>query len=493
MGMVKLITPGSYDFGEPVTQLVKIARNGLQGADLRRFTKRASAALADKVASIHTDPGEVLIHLIALGDTEKFGSNRNGDGFRRAICREYHPTFQKYARFYRHHNNKDTAKGYGVIKLSHYNEPMGRVELLVALNGTKEAADRNKGLIADEEIEKLAADKEIPVSMACRVSHDICSGCGNKARGRAEYCGPELCKYGGLRDNIGKIFEDGHVLHADNPDPKFFDISAVYRPADRIAYVLGKAAEYTELMKAANARIPLSGAEAAEQAGVTCPLWLFDDGPWSDRYVVGQMKVAEELIARENEPNIRTPHAIDRAFIVEVQMPTADTSGMRKQAKLGHIMQGLANANCLLPVHDFLILLSGQDPEKTANAAALVANRLPGIHNRLAAEPDFERALRENPYLPTGAPSNRVRDWVAKHAHAWSLDRDRLIERMQLSLLRHPAPPQPRTLVKVANDAKVDALAREYALYQLAFLQTRAESSETALTFEAVIRHNYIK
>lgn len=490
--MIKLITPGSYNFDEPVAQLVKVSSRGLVGSDLRDFVKRASAELADKIASIHTGPGEQLVHLFALGDTERFGPNRNGDGFRRDICREWHPTFQKYARWYRHHQNKNPAKSYGIVKMSWFNDLMGRIELLVGLNATKEAADRNGGLVADEEMEKLASGKDLPVSMATKVSHDICSGCGNKARTRSEYCGPELCKYGGLQDNIGKIFEDGHVLHADNPDPRFFDISAVYRPADRIAYVLGKAAEYDALMKAASETNPMGGAEIAARLGVTAPLWLIDDGPWSDRHVVAQLKVASDLMSMENDPARTIPHSLDRSFTRAVQPPAADTAEMAKQAKLSHITQALAATNCLLPVHDFLMLVSGKGPEKTAHAADLVASRLPGIYNRLASDPGLEQALRTNPYLPSGVPPRRVRDWVAKHAHAWSLDRDRIVERLQLSILRQPDSPRPRPFIKEAANAKVDALAREYALYQLAFLQSRVDSPEAALTKTAVIRHNYI-
>ena len=72
--------------------------------------------------------------------------------------------------------------------------------------------------------------------MACRIPFDVCSGCGHKARTRAEYCKAATCKYGGCHDNLGKIAADGHILHVDNPNPSFFDISNVFRPADRTAY-----------------------------------------------------------------------------------------------------------------------------------------------------------------------------------------------------------------------------------------------------------------
>lgn len=169
MSMIKIITPGAQDFSEPVASLIKISNRGLVGVDLSAFEKRAGAPLAHEVAKLARglESDEPLIHLLAVGATEDYGANRNGDGFRRTICREYHPTFKKHARFYRDHKNKNKAKSYGQVKYSVFHEPMKRVELVVSLNGSKEAARRNKGLFADREMQKLAEGKDIGVSMAC--------------------------------------------------------------------------------------------------------------------------------------------------------------------------------------------------------------------------------------------------------------------------------------------------------------------------------------
>lgn len=93
--------------------------------------------------------------------------NRNADGYTRKMLERDHPTFEKCARWFRHHNNSDLAKSYGVIKKSHFDPLTERVELLVALNATKEAADRTGGLVADVEMEKLARDEDLPVSQSC--------------------------------------------------------------------------------------------------------------------------------------------------------------------------------------------------------------------------------------------------------------------------------------------------------------------------------------
>lgn len=499
MSHIKLIMPGSFDFHEPVAQLVKYSSHGLRGDDLREFVKRASVQFIDKVAALKPAPGEVPIHVIALGAHEWYGFNRNGDGFKEAVCKEYHPTFQKYARWYRDHQNKDPSKGRGKIVASAYNGDMRRIELLVNLFATKEAAERNGGLVADEEMEKLANGEDIPVSMACRVSHDICSGCGNKAASRAEYCGPEMCKYGGCRDNLAKTFDDGTTLGVFNPDPRYFDISKVFRPADRIAYTLGmakRAADMEELMKEAS---DVYGAERsssaiAEKLGVSMPLWQLADGPWTDPKLLGQLKVASDLVALEDQVSAESslsPHS--RAFAPEVQPLRDDAPDIRSGPfKLAHVVTALADERCMLPPDTFIAMLTGNEVTNSVKIAAdLVRERLPGVFSRMAESPDLENQLRANPYLPGGPVPRRVRHWVLKHASEWSMDRPRVIQRLQLSTLRHPDPVQQRPMMKVATAGNVEELANHYAMYQLGFLAKNASRPGYSFMKELAIRSNF--
>lgn len=95
--MIKIITAGSQDFKEPVSQLVKVAHDGLRGNDLKSFVKRAGHQFADSLKHIKLGADEIPVHLIALGATEFYGPNRNGDGFKEATCRQCHRSFVKHA------------------------------------------------------------------------------------------------------------------------------------------------------------------------------------------------------------------------------------------------------------------------------------------------------------------------------------------------------------------------------------------------------------
>jgi len=81
MSMIKVIQPGAQDFSEPVAALIKISSRGLLGADKQVLIKRAGAEFANKLQHIKFAKDEVPVHMIAIGATEDYGPNRNGDGF----------------------------------------------------------------------------------------------------------------------------------------------------------------------------------------------------------------------------------------------------------------------------------------------------------------------------------------------------------------------------------------------------------------------------
>jgi len=272
--MYKHIDVGSWDFGMKTAEVIPVSSRGLTASDSNLFfTKRAGEhqfkEILDKIALAKD---EIPVHLIAMGCTEKYAANKNSDGFREVMLKEYHPTFVKNARVYYDHKAKDPKKAFGKVASSLYNNDMGRVELLILLNGSKEAAVKNGGLVApDEDIERLKSGKELPWSMGISVPFDRCSGCGNDAKTLKDYCEEHECidKNGkqrfGCKSGLGKTAEDGFVQYVDNPRGTFKDISRVSTPADRTAY--GAIAKY-----AAESGHTLGGAQLALARGYVEPL-----------------------------------------------------------------------------------------------------------------------------------------------------------------------------------------------------------------------------
>jgi hypothetical protein len=480
MSMIKVIQPQSQDFSAPVASLIKVSSRGIIGTDRQELVKRAGAEFVHKLQHIKFAKDEVPVHMIAIGATEDYGPNRNGDGFTRDCCQKYHHTFEKFARFYRDHANKNPAKSFGIVKASAYHEPMRRIELVCALNGSKEAAERNGGLIADKELEKLANDKDIAVSMACKIPFDKCSACGNSAKTRAEYCDSiengGHCKAGGLRHNIGRVLENGHVLHADNPDPTFFDISHVYRPADRIAYVSGR------LQKAASASL-LSGVELAEQMGVTAPLTFGD----LTKVAQTQVEALNQLVLAEQMGTnnwAQTALASDRGV-----QPAIDVSGC-PSVKIAEVLRGLADAGVILPLRDFLALTvkSADDRLVTAVAAAL-----PNVFSKIADDTNVVSLLENNDYLPATAASGAVRVWAEKLAHTHSVLPHNVEKRAYTAALRNIQASDFTYNKQASVSGAETALAQHYGLYKIAAFAAICEKyGNNLLTANHCVLQNYI-
>jgi hypothetical protein len=461
MAMTKIVDPCGWDFDRPITVPVLLSSRGLVGQDRRDQLKSAK--------------DEVPVHNIALGATEAYGSNRNGDGFRAETCRNCHDTFVKYARWYRNHANKDKAKSYGYIKASCYNEDMRRVELLCMLNASKEAAERNGGLVADQELEKLAKHEDLATSMACRVDHDECSNCHNHAKTREEYCTESSCvgehgeKRGGCRNNLTKVGEDGHVLHVDNPNPHFFDNSTVWRPADRIAY--GTRADY--LQKAASHQFT-PGALLAEQLGVTAPFSVclaaaVPEG--AEPQVAQQIKLACALALAEQTGGLSA--ATYRSFEPAVCPPLSQDQfavlGALGTEKAAAALTALADQKIILPLRDFATWLHKE--AAVVGAAAC----LPGIYSLLVERGNLDELIVRNPFTCTGKQASAAQRVLANQlvpTHA--LVSGLVCERAMRACLKSASAPAVRTYaaVKTAGDnLAATQLAGAYALYQLAALQ----------------------
>jgi len=214
------------------------------------LNKQASTIFHMEYEQLAPPKGMTGIHLVALGDAEAYPMNRNGDLFPKEACEKYYDTFVKHGHVYEHHRNKDPRKSIGSIKAAAYNPDMHRIELYIW-------ADNEK---AHDHLERLEKTGEVPFSMACTVPHDRCSVCGaiRKCAGDESEC--EHIKY-----SLGKIAEDGTQIGTYNDEPKWFDISFVGRPADRIAWNLKVASAMPEDLSVRNS------VKQAEIEGYTLP------------------------------------------------------------------------------------------------------------------------------------------------------------------------------------------------------------------------------
>lgn len=249
--MRKIITiDDRFPTGEFTVQpAILVGRNG---RPLREeFSKTASEA-TEYVKSVQPKPGHTIILVLALGSYERYGLNRNADGFnenayrvgQRPLCghdacydpegwvsqkdviQAHYKSFEEHGHVFQHHQNSDVEKSIGDVMKAFWNPVMHRVELLIGVNNEK----------APDVVERIADGKYPAVSMGCKIKYDVCTKCGHRAPTRKQYC--EHMKF-----SARQVGSDGTHYGVLNPSPKWFDISFVVKPADQTGFSLLKVAE----------------------------------------------------------------------------------------------------------------------------------------------------------------------------------------------------------------------------------------------------------
>lgn len=322
----KLIFNNSFGFDDAVVSMVPLHRRGV---DQSWMVKRASHGLfSDILSSLTPQPGKTIIHVLAVGDEEMYGPNRNGDGFSREDNRTAHTSFKEIGNVFKHHKNDDPFKAVGDVIATGHHSLMSRIELLLGLDNEK----------CSKEVDALESGKDLPVSMGSMQDFDVCSICNHKAPTAADHC-PHI------KNMLGIILSDGRRVYMKNPKPKYFDISLVFKPADRIAYALRKVA-------ADSGRV-IGGHDLAQMFGLR--LWN------SPKTAALQTLAAMNKRIPVNLRKVTQPTKLDSETITE----------LKKQAQLQGIDQllGFLHANnWLLSPSDFGEVIGHKDPAACAQA-----------------------------------------------------------------------------------------------------------------------------
>lgn len=176
-------------------------------------------------SGLKPDPRMLYLHVIAMGAGDFYGCNKNGDYFPEKSLIMYHHTFEQNAKVFKEHDNKAHSPFYGRVVKSWYNPVMHRVELILEVDKEK----------APDIVSKVERGEVPEVSMGARVPHDVCSICGNKASKKHEYCDH-------ITKELKRVYPDGRQVYMLNLQPTFFDISFVFRRADKLGLMLKKVA-----------------------------------------------------------------------------------------------------------------------------------------------------------------------------------------------------------------------------------------------------------
>lgn len=277
--------------------------------------------------------------------------------------------------------------------------------------------------------------------------------------------------------------EDGHHLHADNPNCVWFDESYVPRGADRIAFTLGVVPG--SLAKSAG-MLPMGGAALAEELGVGLSPSLIHD-PTVSPSVARAREVAFRL--RDKEAAIRLAGADPWDDVLACQPAIVRPPAV----DYALVCAALARRKVALDVGEFLGLLAGGTD--ASDAVPDVAARVPGAVDRLIKSADFEDELASSPFVAPARETYALSRWADDVA------RDRALTKSAW------ASAAPRVACTVRRPARIglpgaslddatgaEALARHYALYKIALLAAvRDDDPDRPLVEDLAARQHVVR
>lgn len=442
--MRKHIHSDSFNWGADIDRLSNILDVSSRGIDTAALRKSA-AVLTKEIADIRPEKGKTHIHLIAMGAGESIGPNKNADWFGKSALVRKHSTFVTRGLVYKHHKCSDPSLSSGAIKASAYNPDMDRVELVIAVDNDKWGG----------ELQKLASGQDLTFSMSCDIDYDQCMVCGNKAANRSQYC---AC----MKKAAGRMTDDGRIICVDNPNPSFFDISYVVRPADRIAYSLQKVASCSGPVVTGADLYALSLPDAVRVTSYCTA---------SKRATLDKLAKIEKQIELCASPEINDNicQCFSRSCIPDSAAEVLKNFGQRDMPSL---LTSLADQDISLSLPDFSkIVLNRSDLDASA-----VMDELPGVFQDMLED---DAAGSDGAYdLRDAADADRTPENVKKVIIAImptsSLSPDAVEKRASL-LAAHGVKSgefRLRPLFKSAGVAERTA-AREYAEYKLSLLSAR--------------------
>ncbi len=252
--MIKQCQFSGIKDGQIFVQPILFSHELEKRAEVAEMRSKLHPKIKDFVSAIRPTSSGIYILVNALGASEYFGSNSNGDAFAekalihapsdwdelldyperaREVGKAWaygYPTFMGASPF-KHHINSDSSRAFGKVELATWNPKMHRVELVIYL-------DRAlcKKFDALDVLDRIENGEYSDISMGCKVPYDRCSICQHKSKTVNDYCIH-------AKTMMNKILPDGRKVMVYNDFPRFFDISFVFIGADKTAKVMAKLAQ----------------------------------------------------------------------------------------------------------------------------------------------------------------------------------------------------------------------------------------------------------
>jgi hypothetical protein len=415
--------------------------------------------------------GQTDALVIALGAYEGTGANRNGDIFKEAECLSHYKTFVKSGSrgkdgkydgraLNRHHKNKPEDPKYGNIKAAAYNQKMKRIELVIGMDNDKCA----------EEIQKLAEGKQINVSMAAKVAYDKCAWCGYEAKDDRH-----RCKH--IPKELGEINKRGEMCSMENIDPKWFELSIVGRPADRIGMSLKLASDNNYIKTANDYRELYPGFVAPDDEDSYLRISKYASEKRSlvrklaaiekhiDGVIEGGPKNSKDKYLAEQKGKINHADGISESTMDEL-----------RKYEPSKLLKALADHGIVFSPEDFVKYTFGAESLKnTGDMFSKVKKHLPSMFSDI--EEDGDDVINDEKYEPSHSDimpkgiMNIVRGLMDDHSLFDKPSHGRIMRITIVKKMPHAKLSGRSHEKEMPKEAAIKEIAKQYAAYKLAALR----------------------
>lgn len=469
------LVQAAYQMGQPMLSLIEYDR-GVKSAASDLISKQ----LLEEYRP--TDSKTACIHLIAMGDAEHYGFNRNGDAFPEDSLVKYAHTFVKCGHVFSEHRNKDPKKALGSIKHAAYDKNgMHRVELIIHL-------DKDK---APEAFAMAKEGRALNFSMSCRVPNDRCSCCGNEAKTVNDYC--DHLKY-----HMGKWQEKcANWAFAYNDKPTFFDISIVKHPADRIARHL----EYSfskEASTQGEAFVP--SAIAAKNEGINLNTFDIDELSMLSRLTSSEEYVSNIKSASDNR-SYACKHAYVNALTEKLSQEEINTL---REANAGTVFYNMAKNASMLSFPAFCQYITGKEDIVDSAVVKKASLMLPDVFrtlftDKLTMVPITDEFKASSRFMSsTDSKNDTVQNIMDKAQDKFSIEPDKATKRIiRITITCGKSNNKDKDFDKEAanvSEQQCRELASAYGQYQLRALcdmqDINGSDSITANTLDLITSAN---
>jgi hypothetical protein len=455
-GLIKFSATQDWNWDVDPVQLIHsvntLTKAGSDNSELR----------AEKTA------GQTDALVIALGAYEGTGANRNGDIFKEACCIDNYKTFIKSGSkkdgkydgraLNRHHKNKPEDPKYGNIKAAAYNHKMKRIELIIGMDNDKCA----------EEIQKLAEGKQINVSMAAKVAYDKCTWCGHEAK-----TDNHRCEH--IPKSLGEINKQGEMCSMDNINPRWFELSIVGRPADRIGMSLKLASDHAYIKTASDYKVLYPGFVAPDD---DYGILRISKHAAEKRSLVKKLAAIEkhiEGIAKKGPSNSSEKYISEQKSKLKHSDNISDeTIDELRKFEPSQLLKALADHGIIFSPEDFVKYLFGAHALKQSSGGMFgkIRQHLPSMFSDMEEDGDDE--INEERYEPSQGSlmpkglMRMVRNLFEDHS---LFDKPAHGRIMKITIVKKMPTAKLQPKEEISKEAAVKQLAKQYAAYKLAALQ----------------------